>query len=208
MHLIFRTILVIWNARRRFRRGDRVEATGLSRLRLRTLPSDIDLNGHMNNGVYLSIFDLGRYDQMIRSGLWGPLRARGWYPVVASETISFRRSLKLWQRFELETRIVGFDEKAAIVEQRVVVDGEVYTRALIRARFLSKRGGPVPVSELMAAVGVDFDELPPMPAWIADWAAAVTLPSTRVDAPSRWPWPDGGADGAAAGQELRDGGQS
>ncbi|RLP71277.1 thioesterase [Mycetocola reblochoni] len=187
MHLFFRTILVIWRARRRRRRGDTVAPTEVSRLRLRTLPTDIDLIGHMNNGVYLSIFDLGRYDQMIRAGLWEPIRARGWYPVVVSETVSFRRSLELWSVFDVETRIVGFDEKAAIVEQRVVVDGEIYTRALIRARFLSAGSGPVPIAELREAVGVGFDELPPLPDWVAEWAAAAALPGTKAPAPSTWP---------------------
>ncbi|MGO3886501.1 MAG: acyl-CoA thioesterase, partial [Mycetocola sp.] len=187
MHLFFRTILVIWKARRRSRRGETVDPRAVSRLRLRTLPTDIDLLGHMNNGVYLSIFDLGRYDQMIRSGLWQPIRDRGWYPVVSSETISFRRSLELWQRFEIETRIIGVDDRAAIVEQRIVVEGEVYTRALIRARFLAKRGGPVPIDELMGAIGMRADDLPPLPEWVREWARASALPGSRQPAPSTWP---------------------
>ena len=38
--------------------------------------------------------------------------------VVVAETILFRRSLTLFQRFEIETRIVGWDERAFLLEQR------------------------------------------------------------------------------------------
>ena len=37
--------------------------------------------------------------------LW---RARGWYPVMASATMTFRKSLQPWQRFDLESRSAFF----------------------------------------------------------------------------------------------------
>ena len=62
----------------------------------RVLPTDLDVNGHMNNGRYLSISDLGRFDMLSRGGLWRELMRRGWYPVIASSTISYRKSLNPW----------------------------------------------------------------------------------------------------------------
>jgi acyl-CoA thioesterase FadM len=139
----------------------------------------------MNNGVYFSIMDLGRMDLMVRSGAWAPLRAKGYYPVMANETISFRKSLQPWQRYELESRIVGVDAKAVYVEQRFVVDGEIYAQAMTRGRFLKKSGGTVSVAELAEVIGADVTELTP-PAWVSEWASDVALPTTREDAPSRW----------------------
>ena len=49
-------------SRRRARRGERLDTWDVGRIRLRVLPTDLDVLGHMNNGVYLSIFDLGRFD--------------------------------------------------------------------------------------------------------------------------------------------------
>ena len=34
-------------------------------------PNDLDLNGHMNNGRYLSIMDIGRMDWVLRLGIAG-----------------------------------------------------------------------------------------------------------------------------------------
>lgn len=184
MHLLFRTLLVIARAQARFRRGRTIGHYDVGRLRLMTLPTDLDLNGHMNNGVYFSILDLGRFELTIRSGIYAIFRTRGWYPVVASETITFRKSLKLWQRFTIESRIVGYDERAVLMDQRIVVRGEVYARAIIRARILGK-AGPVPMSDVLEAVGVPPQTLH-QEEWIERWAGDVLLPSTRQPAPSEW----------------------
>ena len=190
MNVMWRTLLVMLTARRRLRRRGRLAPTGISRIRLTTLLTDIDLLLHMNNGRYLSLFDLGRWDLLVRTGLWDVMKARGWYAVVSSETVTFRKSLNLWQRFTIESRLVGYDEKAVYLEQRFVRPGangepEIYAQGFIRARFLRKSGGTVPVPELIEAFGtppVD-DELPE---WIERWGADVALPATRAEAPSVW----------------------
>lgn len=181
MNLIFRTILHLL----RSRRAPKLHMLDVGRVRFRVVPTDLDILGHMNNGVYFSIMDLGRMDLMIRSGAWAPLRAKGWYPVMANETISFRKSLQPWMLFYLESRIVGVDEKAVYVEQRFVVDGEIYAQAMTRGRFLKKEGGTVGVSELAELLGEDVASLTP-PAWVNEWAANVALPATRAEAPSVW----------------------
>lgn len=179
--MIFRTLLLLlWRSRRRSPLG----VHDVGSLRLRVLPTDLDVLGHMNNGVYLSLMDLGRMDLLIRSGAWTKLRARGIYPVMANETITFRKSLQPWQLFDIETRLVGYDGKAVYAQQRFVRDGEVYAEAMTRARFLGKNG-PVTMAELSEVTGVDVTSRKP-PAWVEDWAAAVALPSTRAEAPSVW----------------------
>ena len=126
---MWRTLIVMLTARRRLRRRGRLAPTGISRIRLTTLLTDIDLLLHMNNGRYLSLFDLGRWDLLVRTGLWDVMKTRGWYAVVSSETVTFRKSLNLWQRFDVESRMIGHDDKAVYLEHRAVVDGEVYARA-------------------------------------------------------------------------------
>jgi len=181
VHFFFRTLF------------QRIRSTFRSRLGMwdvastpfRVLPTDLDVLRHMNNGVYLSLLDIGRLDLMLRSGMWPLLSARGWYPVVVSETISFRRSLQLWQRFEIETRVLGFDEKAIYVEQRFVVAGEIYAQAFIRARFLKKAGGTVTVPELTALAG-DAPDGRSLPSWVSEWGVAAQLPPSKAGAPSVW----------------------
>lgn len=177
--------MVMLSARRRLRRTGRLAPTGISRIRLTTLPSDIDLLRHMNNGRYLSLFDLGRWDLLVRTGLWDVMKDNGWYAVVSSETVTFRKSLNLWQRFEVESRMIGHDDKAVYLEHRAVVDGEIYARAIIRARMMKRSGGTLPHDELFAAVGRP-EGVPDVDEWVHEWAAASALPPTRAEAPSVW----------------------
>ncbi|MFG6444958.1 acyl-CoA thioesterase [Microbacterium sp. P06] len=184
MNVIWRTLLVILRARLH-RVSHPLAATAISRIRVRTLPTDIDLLRHMNNGRYLSLFDLGRWDLLVRTGLADATRTQGWYPVVSNETITFRKSLNLWQSFVIETRFIGHDDRAFFLEHRAVVDGEIYAQAIIRARMLRRSGGTVPHEELFAAIGRP-EGLPEVEPWLHEWAAASTLPSTRRPAPSIW----------------------
>lgn len=181
MNLIFRTALQWF----RSRRASKLHIHDVGRTAFRVVPTDLDVLGHMNNGVYFSIMDLGRMDLMIRAGAWAQLTRHGFYPVATSETITFRKSLQPWQRFILESRIVGYDDRAVFVEQRFVVNGEIFARAYMRGRFLKKSGGTVSVAELTEALGVDATEVT-LPTWLARWSDEVALPSTREPAPSEW----------------------
>ncbi len=172
MNLFFRLIWLAIVAR--FRTSAPV--LGPCRTPFRVLPTDLDVLRHMNNGVYFSLMDLARVDLMLRSGLFAKLRARGWYPVATAETIQFRRSLKLFERFDIVTRVVTWDDRAIVTEQRFERRGEVVARALVRARFLQRGGGTVPTAELLDIAGVDASSppVPPIAAdarWTADYAS-------------------------------------
>lgn len=185
MNVLWRTLLVVLRARLRLRREGALPPLAVGRIRLTTLPTDIDVLRHMNNGRYFSLFDVGRWDLLTRTGLVGAMRERGWYAVVANETITFRKSLVLWQRFDVESRFIGHDDKALYMEQRAVVGGEIYARAIIRARMLKRSGGTVSHEEFFAAVGRP-DDLPEIDTWLHDWSAASALPPTKAPAPSFW----------------------
>ncbi len=161
--MIFRTMLHFVISRF----GPRLGHYDVAYTKFRVLPTDLDILNHMNNGV------------------WAIFKKLGWYPVVASETISFRKSLELWQPFVVESRLLGFDDKAVYVEQRFTVDGEIYTQAFIRGRFLKKSGGVVGIDELLEAVGPAPRDSQ-VPAWLVEWGADAALPSTRTEAPSVW----------------------
>lgn len=182
MHLIFRTLLLLLTARRRRPKLDLFETSSLP---MRVLPTDLDFANHVNNGMYLSLMDLGRFDLMVRSGFWKLMRSKGWGPVISNETISFRKSLEPWQRYSIETKIIGFDDRAIYFEQRMVVDGEIYASAFIATRMLSRKG-PVTNEEIFDAVGRRPPEDLVLPEWIADWRANVALPGTRRPAPHAW----------------------
>lgn len=157
----------------------------VGRVRRRVLLGDLDELRHMNNGVYLSMLDHARQELVVRTGLWARLRRAGMYPVVTAQTIAYRRSLTLGQRYEIESRLLGIDERSVYIEQRFVVGGEIYARAFIQGRFLFDRGGTVPIERLIEVTGFDPDEFH-VPAWLHEWAAHNRLPGTRQPAPSDW----------------------
>ena len=126
---------------------------GPCRTPFRVLPTDLDVMLHVNNGVYLSMMDLARVDLMRRSGLFALIRAKGWYPVVTASTIQYRRSLTLFQRFDIVTRVLAWDDKAILLEQRFERGAETVAVALLRGRFLSRAGGSVAMTEVIALAG-------------------------------------------------------
>lgn len=167
------------------RRAAPIAPTDVGRVAGRVWPTEIDEFRHMNNGVYLSLLDHARLDLLERSGLWAQIRGAGVYPVVSMQTISYRRSLTLGQKYVIESRMVGFDERSVYLEQRFVVDGEIYVRAFIAGRFLRDSGGVVTMAELGEITGFDVSTLP-VSDWLRAWADGAKLPSTRDGAPSVW----------------------
>ncbi|AOS63640.1 acyl-CoA thioesterase [Actinoalloteichus hymeniacidonis] len=174
MNLLFR---LLW-LRIRSRRWPRTDIWAGTRTPFRVTLTDLDLQMHMNNGKYLSLLDLGRIDMMNRSGLWSKVLAKGWYPVVAGQTITYRKSLKLGERFAIHSRIAGFDERAVYIEQSFYCGTDLYARATVKARFLKRAGGSVSQQELADLVG-GFPEDLQLPDWITDWSDATRLKSAR-----------------------------
>ena len=166
MNLIFRMLRVIAAALVRSKLGPLDE----SAVRFVVWPNDLDANLHMNNGRYLTVMDLGRVDLLIRSGLLRVLMRRRWGGVVASATIRYRRPLNLFQRYELRTRLLGWDERWVFMEQRFVRGGDLVATAVVKAQFLGPEGRVTPA---MVAGVAGFDPTsPPLPAAVIEWQGA------------------------------------
>lgn len=117
---------------------------------------DLDFNMHMNNGRYFAIMDLGRFDLMLKSKTFWEVTKRGYYPVVSSQSIRFKKSLAPFQRFDLITKIEAWDEKDTYINQKFVRNGIVYAEAIVKARFLKRgRKGSVPLSELLDVLHIN-----------------------------------------------------
>ena len=120
-------------------------------------PLDLDVNFHMNNGRYLSIMDLGRVDLMIRAGVFARLVKNGYYPVVVSESIRFKKSLELFDKFEVFTQTESWDEKNFFMQQKFICNGEVVAEGYIKARFKQRgRKGSVPTTEIFKIGGQNY----------------------------------------------------
>ncbi len=161
MYPVLRTLMVWWRARSAppCKVSDRVET------RLTVSPFDLDLNLHMNNGRFLTLMDLGRYDMIFRAGLLPEVRRRGWFPVLATASIRFRRSLRAFEKITLTTQIVYWDEKWFYFQQEVhrgTAEGELASQAVVKGLFRDAKG-PVPIAQMLEVFGVGALERPPMP---------------------------------------------
>ncbi len=140
----------------------------------------------MNNGIYLTLLDLARFDLMKRSGGWQTLKKQKIHPVVVQETITFRKSLTPWQKFEIETKILGWDEMAFYIGQRFVVEKEIYAEAVVKLRFLMSPKGTPNSKDVNERLGGWPGEEPVLPEWVLDWNKEVALPKGKEAAPSNW----------------------
>lgn len=142
----------------------------VTRLRLRVLPTEIDFNLHLNNGRYFSIADIGRLDWGLRTALWRKALRRGWRPVAGDSNARFSRSLEPLQRYTLESRLLGWNEKWFFCEHRFVRDGRVYATVLVRYLFISRRG-KVPTAKALQLCGYARPS-PTLPDWVLGWHEA------------------------------------
>jgi acyl-CoA thioesterase FadM len=140
----------------------------------------------MNNGVYLTLMDVARFDMFKRANGWQLMKKAKIHPVVVAENITFRKSLTLGQSFTIESKVIGWSEIAFFIEQRFVVDGEIYARAIVKLRFLkSPKGTPTP-NEMFEVLGTWDAPIPKLPKWVSDWDSGSALPKGREAAPSLW----------------------
>ena len=107
MNLYLRLLCVLWKIWR-LPRKDLFEE---SRVAFRVLPTDCDINFHMNNGRYLSLMDLGRLHLMAQIGLLRVIVRRRWGAALAAAEVNFIRQLAPFQKFDLITRVVTWDDK-------------------------------------------------------------------------------------------------
>jgi acyl-CoA thioesterase FadM len=157
MNLIFRLLWVFIAALLK----PRIGLFDVSEVSLRVLPTDLDVNLHMNNARYLSVMDLGRTDLMIGVGMLAAVKRERWMPVVGSIDIKFLRPLQPFQRYVLKTRLLCWDDKWFYMEQRLESHKGLHAIANVRGLFLG-RNGSVPTREVLEQSGFDA-ESPPFP---------------------------------------------
>lgn len=151
---------LLWLIATAWRRPKLTLPFGVSRLTFRVWPHDLDTSLHMNNGRYWTLMDLGRSDLMIASGLWRSVLRNGWTPVVSAGHIRFRRELRAFQAFDLETRLAFWDDTRFVIEHRLIIGetGTVAAVALVQAGLYDrKQRSFVTVRAMFDMVGVESE---------------------------------------------------
>lgn len=154
--------------RSRFR--SRIGPLDASVVRFTALPHDCDLNFHLNAGRYVSFMDVARIELIGRMRFMGTMLRRGWRPVAGGAVLRFRKSVLPFQRFDIRSRVVGWDEKWIYVEHVVETDGDFCAIGHMRTVIRSKTG-TIPPAEVLAAMDLHLQS-PELPQFVAKWRAA------------------------------------
>lgn len=148
---------------------------------MRVLPQDLDLLMHVNNGSYLQLMDVARFRHIAEMGAAALGREKEFGAVVAASTMKYRRSLKLFDTFDLTTRVLGWDERCFYMEQVFTRQEKLSARGIVATRFLHSRTNdriaPSTVVEGLAeAHGLASPpESPDLPDDVAAWARVIDV---------------------------------
>ena len=138
---------------------------------LRVLPNDIDINLHMNNGRYLTVADLMIIEYFARTGFLQVLMKQKWKPVVGGTIITYRKELKLGQKYRLRYRWVGCDDHWNYLSfEFLTLDGKVCATGYSKGAAISS-SGLVHNSVAFEKMGREARNTP-LPAAVTNWKAS------------------------------------
>ncbi len=141
----------------------------ISVLNFRAWPTDIDASMHMNNGRYGTIADYGKVDLVVRMGLGKVVREDKLIGVQTFCSIRFRREIRNWETFRLETRILTWEHSNLYLEHRYILTsgkfaGEVSALMIAKVGLYSRQKRAfVPVSDMFDHAGIEHMDAPPLP---------------------------------------------
>jgi len=174
MNLWFRLLLML--LRRPWRNP--VKALGSTVIRMRVWPLDLDFNRHVTNGRYFTLADVGRMDFVLRSGAYRVAIRTKALPIVGDTWGKFRRELRLFETFEVHTRMLGWDDKWSFMEHRFLSKGRVIGVVVMRGLFRSSKG-IIPPGEFVRELGL-LEKSPAMPQWLTSWSASCDAMSGQL----------------------------
>lgn len=140
-------------------------------------PWDLDIWMELNNGRTLTLYDLGRIPLAKRSGLIGALARNRWGLTMAGASVMYRKRVRMFDRFEVRSRALGWDDKFIYLEQSMW-RGETCTSHILYRSAVTDKNGIVAPSRVLDALGTDAVS-PPLPDWVTGW----------IEADKHRPWP-------------------
>jgi hypothetical protein len=119
--------------------ASRIDVDAISKVRMRVLPNDLDINLHMNNARYLALCDIV---------------PRAWRLLIGGRIIRFRFGLRPFEPFTVLTQILCWDDKWFYFEQRMEtkrgVAAIILSKGLVRNTSL---GITIPPNEIIQSIG-------------------------------------------------------
>jgi len=136
-------------------------------------PWDLDMAVELNNGRTLTLLDLARVPLFIRSGIWKVTARNNWTIAMAGVVVRYRRRIRAFERFTVESHFMGWDDRFIYVHQTIwKKNGDCANEAVYRVAVAGK-DGIVSTDVLTRELGVD-PAGPALPDWVNAWIAAET----------------------------------
>ena len=120
-------------------------------LNLRVLPNDVDIT-KISDDRYIALMDLGRMDIIFRTNGLKSMLKNNWGPLVTFANIRFRYPLKIFQKYQLKTRILWWDDTTFYIKQVFERKGRVVATGYVCATLLGSSGSVSP-SKILAEIG-------------------------------------------------------
>ena len=131
---------------------------------------DTDFNRLFTHS-YALYMGLARWNFLFNSEFRTVALKKAWVPVTTSETITYRKSVKAFDRVTLITRMVYWNERRFYLEHIFYVKGAVCAHTHIEGLVRSPKGHLKP-NEVFKTLGV-HRQSPPLPATIQGWVDSI-----------------------------------
>lgn len=119
----------------------------------------LDTFGHVNNAVYLTLYEEARWDLITGRGFGlKEVQQRKQGPVILDVTLKFMKELKLREKITITTEMVDYQGKIGHLKQQMIKEnGEVASEANFTFGFfdLAARKLIAPSPEWNYAIGLD-----------------------------------------------------
>jgi acyl-CoA thioesterase FadM len=137
-------------------------------LNLRVLPNDIDIT-KITSDRYSALMDLGRLDYVFRCGLRNVMVKNKWIPIATFQTLRFRYPLKIFQKYQLKTKVIWWDDTIFYWEHIFERKGRIVATGHVCATLIDK-SGIVPSKGIVDIVGpgVIKPDMPEIAAKLSD----------------------------------------
>lgn len=116
-------------------------------------PWHIDIYLHVNNAKYLEYYENARWQFSNQTGFSKILFDKKWKFIVVGAELSYIKELKVFQPFEIHTKICHHDDKYLYFEQRIISKNQLINHALFKVIILEGRKKIIP-SEVINSIGI------------------------------------------------------
>lgn len=110
---------------------------------------------------YAAYMDFIRWEMIARSKLYKEILLKGLAPTLGSQKIVYRKPLKVWTKFTLRLRTMGWDEKWVYHMHKFEQNGETKAVGITRA-LIWKKDKPQVLRQILENIPVkNLDNKPP-----------------------------------------------